>query len=171
MYGELEEQNGEARLRFTRRLGHSRERVWRALTEPGELSAWFPSTIDGDRRAGGRLSFQFGAEADNLVMDGEMITFEPPSLMEFRWGTDVLRFELQEDGDGCVLTLVDTIDDYGKGARDAAGWHACLDALEAQLAGRDSRPVLETRWAEVQAAYIERFGPRASTIGPPESAT
>lgn len=171
MYGDLEEQHGEARLRFTRRLGHSRERVWRALTEPGELSAWFPSTIDGERRAGAALSFQFGDEAGSVAMDGEMVVFDPPSLMEFRWGTDVLRFELREDGDGCILTLVDTIDDYGKGARDAAGWHACLDALEEQLAGRDSRLVRETRWAEVHAAYVERFGARAATIGPPESAT
>lgn len=169
MYGELEERDGEARLRFTRRLAHSRERVWRALTEPSELSEWFPSTIDGERRTGARLTFRF-SEEDDVVFDGEMIAFDPPSLMEFSWGTDRLRFELAEDGDGCILTLVDVLDDYGKGARDGAGWHACFDALDALLAGEPTRTVMETRWAEVHDEYVRRFGERASTIGPPEGA-
>ena len=67
--------------------------------------------------------------------DGEMLTFDPPARLEFRWGEERLRFELAPEGDGCVLTFVNTFDDLGKAARDAAGWHVCLDVLGHYLAG------------------------------------
>ena len=50
--------------------------------------------------------------------------------MELRWGQEILRFELQPDGeDGCVLLFTNTFDELGKAARDGAGWHSCLDLL------------------------------------------
>ena len=93
--------------------------------------------------------------------------YEPPSVMEFRWGTDTLRFELRPEPGGCTLTLLDTLDAHGKAARDGAGWHVCLDALDEHLTGAPGRPDLGERWAEVHAAYVEGFGPEAATIGPP----
>ena len=64
-----------------------------------------------------------------------MVEFSPPSVMELRWeGDETLRLEVAP-GSGCVLTLINRFDEIGKAARDAAGWHACLDALEAWLAG------------------------------------
>src|SRR3954447_12743839 len=50
--GRLEEHQGRWRLRFERRLAHPPERVWRAITEPDDLRAWFPFDIEGDRAAG-----------------------------------------------------------------------------------------------------------------------
>jgi hypothetical protein len=65
------------------------------------------------------------------------------------------------------LTLLDTLEERGKAARDGAGWHTCLDALGAHLLGRDTRHEMAA-WPEVNRQYIERFGPEAATIGPPE---
>src|SRR5258708_20510209 len=45
--GTLEEIDGRWRLRFTRALAHPPEKVWRAITEPQHLQAWFPHTISG----------------------------------------------------------------------------------------------------------------------------
>jgi uncharacterized protein YndB with AHSA1/START domain len=39
-------------LRLERRLAHPVERVWRALTEPGELEHWFPGDLDVTRARG-----------------------------------------------------------------------------------------------------------------------
>ena len=52
-----------------------------------------------------------------------MLAFVPPSLMELRWADDVLRFELEPDGDGraCILRLTVTFPEHGKAARDAGG--------------------------------------------------
>ena len=63
-----------------------------------------------------------------------------------------------------MLTLINRFDEIGKAARDAAGWHACLDALEAWL---DGVPAPGDRWSEVHPGYVERFGPEAATLGPP----
>ena len=95
---------------------------------------------------------------------GELLACHPPSLLEFRWGPDVLRLELQADGEGTVLTLLDTLEEGGKAARDGAGWHVCLDRLQAHRDGRESA----TAWQEVHPGYVERFGAEASGIGPPE---
>jgi hypothetical protein len=106
------------------------------------------------------------------TIDGEMITFDPPSLLEFRWGDEeTLRFELQSDGDGTVLTFLNTFDQVGKAARDAAGWHACLDVLAYHLNGEQPPWTPAERWKQVHESYVERFGPDASTIGPPASRT
>ena len=44
-------------LTFTRRLAHPREKVWRAVSEPEHLAAWYPQEIVGERRAGAPLRF------------------------------------------------------------------------------------------------------------------
>ena len=95
-----------------------------------------------------------------------MLVFDPPSVMEFTWGTDLLRIELQPDGAGTLLTLTDTFDDLGKAARDAAGWTECLDRLVSELDGTPP-PAWGDRWREAHPLYVERLGPDASAIGPP----
>src|SRR5262249_361730 len=37
--------NGRSTLRFDRLLAHSRDRVWIAVTDPGELVQWFPTAV------------------------------------------------------------------------------------------------------------------------------
>jgi hypothetical protein len=94
-----------------------------------------------------------------------MLAFVPPTLMELRWADDVLRFELEPDdsGMGCILRLSVTFTEPGKAARDAAGWHVCLDRLY------DGTPAPgPDRWKELFGTYGERFGPEASAVGPPQ---
>jgi uncharacterized protein YndB with AHSA1/START domain len=166
-YGELRRDGPRAVLRFTRRLPHPPQKVWRALTEAEHLDAWFPTTIEGERAPGAHLRF---AHRDHIVdaFEGEMLAFEPPSLMELTWGEDRLRFELRPDPEGSVLTLEHTFDELGKAARDGAGWHACLDLLAYELGGQVAPWSSSERWREVRGAYVERLGPDASTIGPPK---
>ena len=95
-----------------------------------------------------------------------MLVFDPPSVIELMWGTDRLRIELQADGDGTVLTLTDTFGELGKAARDAAGWHECLDRLVRVLDG-DALPEWGDVWRAVHPRYVDALGPDASTIGPP----
>jgi hypothetical protein len=46
--GTLTRQGDRWVLTFTRRLAHPREKVWRAVTEPEHLSAWYPQQIVGE---------------------------------------------------------------------------------------------------------------------------
>jgi uncharacterized protein YndB with AHSA1/START domain len=165
--GELERQGDTVALRFRRRFAHPPEKVWRALVEPEHLAAWFPTTIDGERAVGARLRFRHPEDMFE-PFDGAMLAFEPPSLLEFEWGPDVLRFELQADGDGTLLLFSDTLEELGKAARDGAGWHECLDRLAYELASQTPPWDPAERWRLVHAGYVDRLGPEAATIGPPE---
>lgn len=168
--GILEQAGGRWRLRFVRTLPHPPDRVWRALTEPERLAAWFPADIEGERAAGARLRFVF-RNGEGPPTEGEMVTFDPPSVLELRWGEELLRFEVKPAGGeaaGSVLTLTDTFDELGKAARDAAGWHVCLDLLAVHLAGSEPPWDPRERWEQVHPGYVERLGPEASTVGPPE---
>jgi uncharacterized protein YndB with AHSA1/START domain len=168
MYGSLDElDDGRFQLRFTRELGHPVDRVWRAVTEPEHLAHWFPTTIEGERAAGAPLRFSFpGGEAPSF--EGEMLAYDPPSVMELRWGADIVRLELQPTATGTELTLLATLDDQGRGARDGAGWHVSLDSLETDLRGEPNAGDQKAAWRKVHPHYVESFGPAAATIGPPE---
>jgi uncharacterized protein YndB with AHSA1/START domain len=160
-YGSLEPAGERWRLRFTRRLAHAPDKVWRAVVEAEHRNTWFPQRIEGEFRVGAPLKFV----SEQGDFDGEVLAFEPPSLVAFRWGTDTIQIEVAPDGDGSVLTLLDTFDERGKAARDAAGWHVCLDALAGHLAGGAAQG---DSWQAVNAVYKDRLGPAASTIGPPQ---
>ena len=100
------QRDGRSVLRFERELSHTRERVWRALTERG----------------------------------------------------------------GCRLTLEHSFADRFKAARDGAGWHLCLTALDALLDGAEapakgSARELPEGCRELNESYQRRFGIR------PEEAT
>ena len=60
--GKLQPHGDRWQLTFTRRLPHRPDKVWRALTEAEHLTAWFPTTIEGDLETGGKLRFSFPFE-------------------------------------------------------------------------------------------------------------
>jgi uncharacterized protein YndB with AHSA1/START domain len=162
--GTLEQLDDQWRVRFTRALPHPPEKVWRALTEPEHLAAWFPTEIIGERADGAALRFEF-RNGEGPGFDGTMITYDPPRVLEFFWGKDLLRIELEPTEQGTALTLTDTLEELGKAARDAAGWHVCLARLDLDLGGNRGKP--DERWQELHDMYVERFGLAAASIGPP----
>jgi uncharacterized protein YndB with AHSA1/START domain len=164
-FGVLERKGPVSVLRFRRCLAHPTDTVWQALTGDAAVEAWFPTTVEGPKRAGSPLRFSF-RQGEAEPFEGEMLAFEPPRLLELRWGHDVLRFEVTPDGSGCVLELTVTFAEHGKAARDAAGWHVCLERL-GRLLGGDGGALPDGGWREVHAFYVERLGPEASVIGPP----
>jgi uncharacterized protein YndB with AHSA1/START domain len=166
--GELEAAGDLWRLRFTRKLAHSPEKVWRALTQPEHLKAWFPDEIEFPEPLETGARVRFASPYRTEPFESEISECVPGSVLEFRWDTnDTLRFEVRPDGTGSELTLLDTFDELGKAARDGAGWHACLDTLEYELAGSTPPWDSSARWSEVHPDYVARFPQEASTIGPP----
>ena len=115
--GVLTQAGDDVVLTFTRRFNHPAEKVWRAVTEEEHLAAWFPQKIKGEWRAGAPLRFESDG-GDGF--EGEVVAFDPPSMLEIMWGTDRLRIEVRPDGKGAVLTLIDTFVELGKAARSTA---------------------------------------------------
>jgi uncharacterized protein YndB with AHSA1/START domain len=164
--GVLERRGDVAVLRFRRTLRQPPETVWAALTQDAHLAEWFPTTIEGARVAGGALRFAF-RQGEGEAFDGQMMMFDPPSLMELRWGDDLLRFEIERDGSGCILSLTVTFPEYGKAARDATGWHVCLERLAFVCSATAPPWSPSERWRVVHPHYVAAFGAEASVIGPP----
>jgi uncharacterized protein YndB with AHSA1/START domain len=152
----VERKGGKVGVRFERRLSHPPERVWRAVTEPGELAAWFPDTIEGEFAPGAEVRFPKFAEM-GLPAIGTVIEFDPPRLLAFTWGTSTLRFELEPDGDGCRLVFTDALP-REESAKNAAGWEVCLEKLEARLAGEGPAETADDHWSQLHEGYAERFG-------------
>lgn len=123
-------------VRLERRLAHSAERVWRALTEPEELGHWFPA----------------GEPLDATES-------HPPTMFAGRWYGDSVRFDLRPDGDGCVLVLTHAFGDREVAARTAAGWDRCLARLRASLDGAPLGEAESLReWPEVHERLAARWG-------------
>jgi uncharacterized protein YndB with AHSA1/START domain len=159
-------------LHFERRLDHPAEAVWRAITQPSELEHWFPSKVEVDLRVGGPMRFEFEHMPLDapITMSGRVTDFDPPRLFAFYWGEDHLRFELEpvDDGRACVLRLTVGLEATDKAARDAAGWHQCLDALERTVAGQPiERPHDSEAWQEYYAEYTRRGFPTGAEVPDP----
>jgi uncharacterized protein YndB with AHSA1/START domain len=160
--GTLERHGDTQVIRFERRLDHPVERVWRALTEPGEIAAWL-ALAELDLTEGGRavLTWQnTDTEGNTAVARGTVSALDPPRLFEL--DTDIhgrLRWELEPDGDGTLLTFTveaQLPDEYE--LQVLAGWHIHLDHLEHVLDGgtidwpnwgSDHMP----EWERIRASY------------------
>ena len=124
--------------------------------------------MEGRRAAGAPLHFAF-REGEGEPFDGEMLAFDPPSLMELRWADDVLRFEIEPDGSGCILRLTVTFPEHGKAARDAAGWQVCLERLGHALDGSAPPWQPGERWRVVHGATSSASVRRRRPSGRPRS--
>lgn len=170
--GMLLRDGGQIAVRYERRYAHPPEQVWRAITESEQLRHWFPADIVGERRTGAALELPFWddhVEANDIrtpVVEGRVLAWDPPRLFEWTWGTDRLRWELAADGDATLLRLTTWIGDplaHGPSgvskdeatgtASAAAGYHVCLDQLEALLDERPAPPLHDADTAGLEATY------------------
>lgn len=157
-------EDGRHAVRFERRLAHPPHRVWRAITEPEQLKAWFPAVVEFDLTPGARISYHPTPEqltrldiTPDDVEHGEMLRVDPPHLLEYTWGAEIVRWELSGDGAGGThLVFTNILDDRDTAIAAGAGWHAGLEVVEAQL---DNRPVDWIPWDradELTPDYLAR---------------
>jgi len=149
-------------VRFERVLHHPREKVWRAITESEHLAHWMPCDIIGERLAGARIELPFwpahvakyGLES-TPSLDGKIEVWDPPSVFEWWWSTDRLRWELDETAEGTLLRFTTWLAPDGHGAANAAaGYHMCLANL-AELLDTGTAPALvDADVAPVRRQYV-----------------
>lgn len=171
MYGSYATIEDTPTLIFERRLSHPVDRVWQAISEPDDLEHWFPSKVVVDElSAGAEMSFEFEDMPLDapLAMTGHITEVDPPRLLGFTWGEDHLRFELDpnEGEKGCTLRLTVTLGTRDKAARDAAGWHVCLDRLERVVAGEDGPAAtgVTSDWRALYEEYQRRGAPVGAAV-------
>ena len=146
-------------LIFIRELSQPPERVWVALTDPRSLDRWAPFAASDDLGKTGPVVLTMVDGDTRVPMAGEVLRAEEPRLLEYRWGDDILRWELDISGGGTRLTLRHTMTEP---SMVAAGWHICSDVLQRLL---DGEPVEAVRgqaamahgWESLRDAYADRF--------------
>ena len=156
-------EGGRSTLVFVRHLRHSPVKVWRALTDPGQLRQWAPFDPDRDLAAIGPASLRTTDGHTTEEFPANVRRAVPPELLEYTWGDDLLRWELEPHGTGTRLTLRHTVDGPAWVPRTAAGWHLCLVVAERLLDGRPIGPIVgrEARkygWDKLHDAYAAKLG-------------
>ena len=149
-------------LILVRELRHPPALVWEALTDPAHLSAWAPFDADRNLAAEGPVKLSMVGRPKLQIFESAVKRAEAPRLLEYSWGGNDLRWELETLGSGTRLTLWHSIDrrfvSWG-----AAGWHICFDVLDRLLAGNPigriaGADVMKFNgWQRLTAEYAKQF--------------
>ncbi len=158
------EKDGEKwTLVLVRELRHSPQKVWQALTDPAELREWAPFDADGSLATTGatvKLTTAFAPTPN--VSDTTVTRAIAPKVLEYNWGGNDMRWQLDAVGTGTRLTLWTSIDRRFI-AMGAAGWHVCFDVLDRRLGGEPIGRIVGPEvmkfggWQRLHAEYARRF--------------
>jgi uncharacterized protein YndB with AHSA1/START domain len=151
-------------LVLVRELRHSPEKVWQALTDPAHLRNWAPFDADGNLgTAGASVKLTTVGAPRTMVSETTVTKAEAPRLLEYTWGGNDMRWELEPVDGGTRMTLWTSIDRRYI-AMGAAGWHVCFDVLDRLLGGSPIGRIVGPEamkfdgWQRLHAEYARQFG-------------
>ena len=151
-------------LVLVRELAHPPDKVWNALTDPEQLRAWAPFDSDQNLGTVGTAKLTTVGAPTPLVSETQVKRADAPKLLEFNWGGQDIRWELEPLGAaGTRLTLWHNIDRKFI-SMGAAGWHICFDVLDRLLADRPIGRMVGAEamkfdgWQRLNAEYAKQFG-------------
>lgn len=158
-------------LVLVRELRHAPEKVWQALTDPAHLREWAPFDADGNLgTTGATVKLTTVGSPKPHVSETRVTRADAPHLLEYTWGGNDIRWELEPQGNGTRLTLWHNID-RGFISMGAAGWHICFDVLDHLLSdtplGRIvAGDAMQFGWPRLNTEYAEQFGVEPPTWSP-----
>jgi uncharacterized protein YndB with AHSA1/START domain len=130
-------------VRLDRVLAASPARVWRALTAPQELTAWFwPARLHPAAMTEVRPDGRYVLTADAMAVRG---SYTDPDRLGFSWQWDgeeassAVTIELSAVDGGTALALThEGLADADAVESHTIGWSDCLDRLPAHLAAESA---------------------------------
>jgi uncharacterized protein YndB with AHSA1/START domain len=150
-------------LILVRELRHPPEKVWQALTDPAHLREWAPFEADGSLgTVGTTVKLTTVGAPTPQVSETTVTRADAPKVLEYNWGAQDIRWELEASGGGTRLTLWHNID-RGFISMGAAGWHICFDVLDHLLSGTPIGRIvggeaMKFGWQRLNAEYAKQFG-------------
>ena len=151
-------------LVLVRDLSHPPAKVWKALTDPADLREWAPFDSDQNLGTVGTAKLTTVGAPTPHVTETQVKRADAPKVLEYNWGGQDIRWELEPLGSGGTrLTLWHNIDRRFI-SMGAAGWHICFDVLERLLAGQPIGRIVGPDamkfggWQRLHAEYAKQFG-------------
>lgn len=143
---EKKEQQQEEKVEIKKSvvIDASPEVVFKAITDPDELTNWFPDQAILEPKIGGKIKFSFYKEEDrehrryDFFPEGSIIEFIPNKKISYTWyepNTEdfprtVVTWELEEiENNKTRVKLLHTGFESGKLFRHDEGWSYFLDQL------------------------------------------
>jgi uncharacterized protein YndB with AHSA1/START domain len=158
-------------LILARELHHTPEKIWQALTDPSQLREWAPFDADGSLGTVGTVKLTTVGTPAPHVTETRVTRADAPKVLEYTWGENDLKWELEASGGGGTrLTLWHNID-RGFISMGAAGWHICFDVLdhllsEAPIGRIVAGDAMKFGWKRLNAEYARQFGIEAPNRPP-----
>jgi uncharacterized protein YndB with AHSA1/START domain len=149
-------------LILVRHLRHAPDKVWQALTDPAQLREWAPFEADGSLGTVGtavKLTWVGAPQGSET----RVTRADAPKVLEYDWGAQGIRWELEPVAGGTRLTLWHDIDRRFI-SMGAAGWHICFDVLDHLLSGTPIGRIVAGDamkfggWQRLNAEYAKQFG-------------
>ncbi len=154
-------------LVLVRKLRQPPAKVWEALTDPAQLREWAPFDADRNLGAVGPAKLSTVAAPKLKVSETSVTRADAPRLLQYSWGGNDIRWELEPLANGTRLTLWHNI---GRRfvAMGAAGWHICFDVLDRFLSGHPIGRIvgsgaMKFEWQRLNVEYSKQFGIEATT--------
>jgi uncharacterized protein YndB with AHSA1/START domain len=150
-------------LHMVREFTHPPDSVWATLTDPARLREWAPFDAERNLETAGPVLLTTAGTPSVDTIDATVTLAVRPRVLEYKWGSDVLRWDLEPTGPGTRLTLHHTVADRGWLSKVAAGWHICLDVAERALDGDPPGRIVgeaakQIGWERLNAEYAEQLG-------------
>jgi uncharacterized protein YndB with AHSA1/START domain len=149
-------------LVLVRELRHPPLKIWEALTDPAQLREWAPFDADRSLASVGPVTLSTVGTPKPVISETRVTRADAPRLLEYRWGDNDMRWQLDPLGDGTRLTLWHNIDRRYI-SMGAAGWHICLDVLDRLVAGEPlgrivAGDAMKFDWARLNSEYAKQLG-------------
>ena len=135
-------------------LGHCANKVSRE---------WAPFEADGSLgTVGTTVKLTTVGAPTPQVSETRVTRADAPKVLEYNWGGNDIRWELEPCGGGTRLTLWHNIDRRFI-SMGAAGWHICFDVLDRLLIGTPIGRIVGARamkfdWPRLNSEYAKQFG-------------
>lgn len=159
-------------LVLVRELRHPPTKVWQALTDPAQLREWAPFDADRSLAAIGPVKLSTIGAPTLQVAETKVTRADAPRLLEYQWGGNDMRWQLEPLDNGTRLTLWHNIERRFI-SMGAAGWHICLDVLDHLVAGKPIGRIvggeaMKFDWPRLNTEYATQFGVEAP-VWPPKA--
>jgi uncharacterized protein YndB with AHSA1/START domain len=150
-------------LVLVRDLKHPPAKVWTAITDPDHLKQWAP--FDSDRSLGsvGTANLTTVGAPKPMISETQIKRADAPKVLEYSWGKQDLRWELEAISTGTRLTLWHNIEKNFI-AMGAAGWHICFDVMDRLISGEPIGRMVGPAamqfegWQRLHVEYAKQFG-------------